>query len=317
VKLVKFLVDWIVAESISVSICEQGRGNRMSTVHRSSLLTVAIVATAVLALTLGFFAVRTAQAQDTHTAFNCDAATVALVFAAMDAYGYQPSFDLSGMGSASADQAKLDFSKVSPSLQGEPATTPEPDSGNDTSAGAGNDTTASSGTGTGVSGSTSQTFNANCSALRAEASNFVFGQLGIRAVGAGGATDAITPRVEGDNVFFVQLSGPQEVPGPGDADAIGEGSVTIDPDAGTVCWTYNVAGISFITGQHIHVGAEGESGSVVVPLVDAQGNFPNSGCTTAAADVISAILSNPIGHYFNIHTDEFPNGALRGQLLDS
>jgi len=289
----------------------------MSTARRGSLLSVAIVVTAVLAVSLGLFAARTVQAQDTRTAFNCDAATVALVFSAMDAYGYQPSFNLAGMGSASADQVKLDFSKVSPSLQGEPATTPEPGSGNDTSAGAGNDTTASSGTGTGVSGSTSQTFNANCSALRAEATNFVFRQLGMRAVGAGGNTGAIGPQGEGDNVFFVQLSGPQEVPGPGDADAIGEGSVTINAEAGTVCWTYNVAGISFITGQHIHVGAEGESGSVIVPLVDAQGSFPNSGCTTAADDVISGILSNPIGHYLNIHTDEFPNGALRGQLLDS
>jgi len=290
----------------------------MSTAKRDSFFTVALVAVAVLALTAGFFATRTAEAQDTHTAFNCDAATVALVFSAMDAYGYQPSFDLTGMGSASADQ-KPDFSRVFPSLQGEPATTPDPSSGNDTTAASGNDTTTG-GTGSGVTGGgATQTFNANCAALRAEATNFVFGQLGMRVGGTTGGqtTGAIGPQGQGDNVFFVQLSGPQEVPGPGDADAIGEGSVTIDVDAGTVCWTYNVAGIGFPTAAHIHVGAEGESGSVVVPLSVTDGSFPSSGCTPAGADVIDAIVANPIGYYLNVHTDEFPAGALRGQLLDS
>jgi len=278
----------------------------MSTTKRDTLFTVAVVAMAVIALTVGIFAARTAEAQDTHTAFNCDAATVALVFSAMDAYGYQPSFDLTGMGSASAD-LKPDFSRVSPNLQ-DVATTPEPSSGNDTTTG---------GSGAGVSGGTTQTFNANCAALRAEATNFVFQQLGMRVVGTDTSAGAIGPQGTGDNVYFVQLSGPQEVPGPGDADAIGEGSVTIDVDEGTVCWQYNVAGIAFLSAAHIHTGGEGESGSVVVPLSIADGSFPASGCTTAGADVIEAIVANPIGYYLNVHTDEFPGGALRGQLLDS
>lgn len=280
----------------------------MSTAQRSSLLTLAIAAVAVVALTFGVFAMQTAEAQDTHTPFNCDPTTQALVFAAMDAYGYQPSFDLSAMGTGS-EQMKLDVLKVSPSLQ-DPATTPEPGSGND-DAGTGND---DAGTGTGVT-TTTPAFHRNCAALLAEATNFVFAEHGMRM--GGGATGAISPQGEGDNVFFVQMSGPQEVPGPGDADAIGEGSVTIDPEANTVCWTYNVAGIAFLTAAHIHVGAAGESGPVLVPLSDADGNFPTSGCTSASADAIAAITSNPVGHYLNVHTDEFPNGALRGQLLDS
>ncbi len=38
------------------------------------------------------------------------------------------------------------------------------------------------------------------------------------------------------------------------------------------------------------------------------------GCVSASADVIAAIRANPSNYYVNVHTTDFPDGAIRGQL---
>lgn len=115
--------------------------------------------------------------------------------------------------------------------------------------------------------------------------------------------------------YTAPLSGPQEVPGPGDADSTGTATVTINQETNEVCWDITVMNAMLpATGAHIHVGAFGESGDVVVPLSAPDASGAASGCTTADASVVSAIVANPAGYYVNIHTTDFPSGALRGQL---
>jgi len=65
---------------------------------------------------------------------------------------------------------------------------------------------------------------------------------------------------------------------------------------------------------HIHKGAAGVNGPIVVTL-----NTPDkNGTSTACADIDPAlakdILANPQGYYVNVHNADFPNGAARGQL---
>jgi len=67
------------------------------------------------------------------------------------------------------------------------------------------------------------------------------------------------------------------------------------------------------TMAHIHKGAAGVAGGVVVPLAPPT-NGMSEGCAPLAADVLSAILATPSDYYVNIHTALFPKGALRGQL---
>jgi len=100
-----------------------------------------------------------------------------------------------------------------------------------------------------------------------------------------------------------------------DEDGTGTASVVLDPDAGTACWDMTAEGIDPVTISHIHEGAAGVDGGVVVDL-DLEGfEGASEGCNEAAdADTLQAIIDNPAGYYVNLHNEAFPGGAIRGQL---
>jgi hypothetical protein len=118
--------------------------------------------------------------------------------------------------------------------------------------------------------------------------------------------------------FLAELSGANEVPGPGDADGSGTAAVSFDPiDATTteVCFDLAYTGIAAPTAAHIHTGAAGASGAV---LIDFGAPTPDSysGCVDAPTADVDLILANPAGFYVNVHNGDFPNGAIRGQLAE-
>lgn len=100
-----------------------------------------------------------------------------------------------------------------------------------------------------------------------------------------------------------------------DEDGTGTATVVLDPEAGTACWEMSVEGIDPVTISHIHVGAEGEDGAVVVDL-DLEGfDATSEGCNNAAdADTLQAIIDDPGAYYVNVHNATFMGGAIRGQL---
>ena len=111
--------------------------------------------------------------------------------------------------------------------------------------------------------------------------------------------------------FIAQLSGANEVP-PADPDGSGAAAVTVDPALHEVCADIRVAGIQTAVMAHIHRGAAGVNGPVVVPF-----NPPNptsSTCAIVDPALANDIAANPAGFYVNVHTPDFPNGAIRGQL---
>ena len=111
--------------------------------------------------------------------------------------------------------------------------------------------------------------------------------------------------------YTAVLSGAAEVPGPGDADGAGLAVVTVE---GTnVRYTVLAQNIGAPTLAHIHIGAAGVAGAPVVTL---DVNMLTNGVVqNVAQDVIAAIVANPAGYYVNVHTAEFPQGAIRGQLV--
>ena len=112
------------------------------------------------------------------------------------------------------------------------------------------------------------------------------------------------------------LAGVTEGDSPGDPDGTGSASIVIDVELGTACWELTAEGIEPVTQSHIHVGAAGVSGDVVVPL-DVDGfEGTSEGCIEPMEDaaILQDILDDPAGYYVNLHTEDFPPGAIRGQL---
>jgi hypothetical protein len=101
-------------------------------------------------------------------------------------------------------------------------------------------------------------------------------------------------------------------------DGAGSAIVLVNSQTGMVC--YNFIGVRGITlpaaAAHIHQAPVGTAGPVVVPFghpPDANG--VSQGCVTnVPSDIVMGILTNPANFYVNVHTSDFPNGAIRGQL---
>ena len=109
--------------------------------------------------------------------------------------------------------------------------------------------------------------------------------------------------------------GDAEIP-PGDPDGSGTASIVVDPAAGTLCWEFSTENVGPGSASHIHAGAAGVAGDVVVPL-DTDGFEESSeGCIEPMEDAaaLQEIVDSPADFYVNVHTADFPGGAVRGQL---
>ncbi len=113
------------------------------------------------------------------------------------------------------------------------------------------------------------------------------------------------------------LLGANEVPASGTA--TGSALIRLNQGQKRVCFTLNVSGLagSSVTGAHIHRGAAGVNGVVVVGLdatTLAEGVAAKGCVQNVAAALIKEIRQNPQGFYVNVHTALHPGGAARGQL---
>ena len=64
---------------------------------------------------------------------------------------------------------------------------------------------------------------------------------------------------------------------------------------------------------HVHQGARGIGGRPVLIDLDVTKNSDRA-CVAADPAVLQAIIANPNDYFANIHTQEYPTGAIRGQL---
>lgn len=115
------------------------------------------------------------------------------------------------------------------------------------------------------------------------------------------------------------LTGAAEVPDPGDPDGAGAAAVIMDSELGQACYGLSVSNITLpAAAAHIHEGAAGVAGPVVVPFTTApDANGDASGCVAVEAALMQRIIENPANFYVNVHTSDFPAGAIRGQLAVS
>ncbi|MDQ2689513.1 MAG: CHRD domain-containing protein [Chloroflexota bacterium] len=118
-----------------------------------------------------------------------------------------------------------------------------------------------------------------------------------------------------ETMLTAELAGVEEGENPGNPDGSGSATITIDPETGEACWELTAEGIGEVLQSHIHAGAEGESGDVVVPLDTDGFDGTSEGCVSDQdADALQGIVDDPASFYVNLHTEDFPAGAIRGQL---
>ena len=121
--------------------------------------------------------------------------------------------------------------------------------------------------------------------------------------------------------LFAQLSGRNEISPSGQrnaGDPDGRGSFTAITTSDGLCFGITVSGLSTPTAAHIHAARKHHNGAIVVPLTPPSSGDPgaSSGCVTVSdAGLLAAIRKHPNRYYANVHTVDFPGGAIRGQLF--
>jgi hypothetical protein len=122
------------------------------------------------------------------------------------------------------------------------------------------------------------------------------------------------------------MNGAQEIDpntgenGAGDSDGRGKARITLRPNRDQVCFRLSWRNIGSPTMAHIHAGERGTNGDIVVTLFSQASPLPDSinavgGCANDVPDETSdQIDDNPGDFYVNVHNQDFPGGAIRGQL---
>lgn len=131
--------------------------------------------------------------------------------------------------------------------------------------------------------------------------------------------DATDPPIEQRGAMFATLNGAAEVGADGQrhaGDPDGWGGAVVTIKGAQVCFGMTVNLIATPVAAHIHEGRPSENGPVVVTLVAPATGDPgaSSGCTTVAMSLADRISLHSRDFYVNVHTVDFPGGAIRGQL---
>jgi hypothetical protein len=128
---------------------------------------------------------------------------------------------------------------------------------------------------------------------------------------------------QGAPTFVIDLSGSEEVP-PVQTDATGVAEITpMGPDS--IAYSVNASNIEGVTAGHVHLGKQGENGPVVVTLFNydsPMNGVSENGTITAdklegpmagmqISDLAAAGANGTL--YVNIHTEQNPDGEIRGQ----
>lgn len=116
--------------------------------------------------------------------------------------------------------------------------------------------------------------------------------------------------------FKATMSGAQAVPS-NNSTAQGLFLLRYDAQRKVIEYGSQLVGVNNISGAHIHAGAIGENGSVMIPLsYNSQGKAETQDNGVSVADSVLRRLSKTEA-YVNVHTSAFPGGEIRGQLISA
>ena len=144
-----------------------------------------------------------------------------------------------------------------------------------------------------------------------------------------GSSNNNNPGPSTTTVFTVQLLPSNENPPITNAEQSARGTAVITVHSDTNTIDFSVSLNSFpttaaLTAAHIHPGATGVNGSVLIgtgltagnapSLASGSGTFTFTAVPEAQGGQVAQILANPQNFYFNVHTSANPSGVMRGQL---
>jgi hypothetical protein len=127
---------------------------------------------------------------------------------------------------------------------------------------------------------------------------------------------AVEPAARADGADEVEmtaaLSGKEIVPGPGPEGGSGTALVEADADEDRLCYDLTYQGISKPTAASVRRGAVGRNGPIEADFDITKSGDKN--CITIDEAILKRIGANPAGYYVLVSTNEYPDGAIRGQL---
>jgi ABC-type proline/glycine betaine transport system substrate-binding protein len=121
--------------------------------------------------------------------------------------------------------------------------------------------------------------------------------------------NAMPDWMPGSGATRVTLSGAEEVP-PVTTSGSGSGSFRVGAD-GSVSGSVTTTGVPGMA-AHIHQGAKGQNGPVIVPLTKNGDTYIAPAGAKFTAAQLQAFKSG--NTYVNVHTSEHKGGEVRGQL---
>jgi hypothetical protein len=153
----------------------------------------------------------------------------------------------------------------------------------------------------------------------------VKGRIIIAALVAAAGLAAVIPLANGasgerSRALFAYMNGRAEVDAQGNrntGDRNGLGTFSAVVDSEQLCFGITVRDIEDPVQAHIHRGNSRTAGPVVVALTPhpTSGNpGASAGCVAIDDSLAGQILRRPNRFYVNVHTGDFPNGAVRGTL---
>lgn len=113
----------------------------------------------------------------------------------------------------------------------------------------------------------------------------------------------------GSGAVSVKLSGAEEVP-PVKAEGSGSGTIRVNAD-GTVSGSVTTTGVQG-TMAHIHQGAKGQNGPVIIPLTKSGDTYTVPASAKLNDAQMKAFKAGNL--YVNVHTARNKGGEVRGQL---
>lgn len=136
------------------------------------------------------------------------------------------------------------------------------------------------------------------------------------AAGEAEGSEAEGANTDDEVQLTAELTPDAEVPGPGDDGASGtfDGTMELREASGELCYELTASGVSSeVVSAHIHRGDAGEAGEIVIEL-QAPVDGSSSGCVTVEAMDLVPLLEETSSYYVNVHSQDHPDGAVRGQL---